>query len=84
MTTFELKKGTNIEAWHEDTRSGFRHIAVLRIDWAEVDRTKATYLNRTWERFEFESVVVKLINETRHLTEQEKKKFLAILKKRGY
>ena len=45
----------------ESTRTGFRHIAVLFEGDNEIDRTKICYLNRTWESFEFESVLNKLV-----------------------
>jgi len=72
---FEVKKGVSIQARYEKTRSGFRHLAVLYIDGVEVDNAKATYQNRTWESYEFESVIMDLVNNTDSLTEKEKKAF---------
>ena len=75
--TFELKNGFKIEAKYEKTRSGFRHVAILYDkDYHEIDRTKVTYLNRTWERYEFETVLKKLLEQTDELTEAEKQRFI--------
>ena len=75
-TLFKVAKGVQISARFEDTRSGFRHIAILYVDGQEVDRTKVTYQNRTWEAYEFESVMRKLLEKTDVVTENQKKKFL--------
>lgn len=74
--TFPIKKGYEIIAHFEKTRNGFRHIAILIKDGQEIDRAKATYLNRTWERYEYESVIKKLLDKTTELTQAEKNKFL--------
>ena len=51
----------------ESTRSGFRHIATLLKNGREIEKTKICYLNRTWESFEFESILNKLINQNEEL-----------------
>lgn len=78
---FPVKKGVEIEAHFEKTSSGFRHIAVLKVDGQEVDRAKATYQNRTWESYEFETAIRNLLQVTDELTEQEKEQFLEKQKK---
>jgi hypothetical protein len=74
--TFQLKDGYEIIAHWEKTRNGFRHIAILMKDGSEVDRAKATYLNRTWESYEYQTVIRDLLDKTKILSEQEKKAFL--------
>ena len=74
--TFQLKDGYEIIAHWEKTRNGFRHIAILMKDGSEVDRAKATYLNRTWESYEYQSVINTLLDKTKILSEIEKKAFL--------
>ena len=59
----------------ESTRNGFRHIAVLLINGCERDRAKRCYLNRTWERFQYQSVMQKLIQDTDILTRRQKTLF---------
>lgn len=57
---------------HENTRNGFRHVCVvydLALD-REIFRSKVTYINRTWESFEFETV----LNKAKALLEKEVKK----------
>jgi hypothetical protein len=61
MTTFKLNDQYTVVCESQNTRSGFRHVAVLMDNDYEVYRTKITYQNRTWERYEFQSVLYKLI-----------------------
>jgi len=61
------------------TRYGFRHDAKLFVNGYEVEKTKVCYYNRTWEPFEFQTVVLKLIDKTDALTEAEKEQFKATL-----
>jgi hypothetical protein len=63
LSEFKLDNNYSIVAHSEDTRSGFRHIAVLMLNGREVARSKATYQNRTWESFEYQSVAHKLIDD---------------------
>ena len=79
---FHVKKGIEIVAHSENTRSGFRHIAVLYVDGDEVERAKVTYQNRTWERYEFESVLKSLLDKTTYLKDKEKNDFIENANKR--
>jgi len=63
----------------QNTRYGFRHIAVLHKNGFEKARAKTCYYNRTWERFEFESVINKVIKE--NFSGQKRAKFLDVIKK---
>ncbi len=56
LTTFKLNQEYSIICWWEKTRNGFRHLAVLQRNGYEVARDKACYLNRTWERFTYQTV----------------------------
>jgi len=73
---FHINPNIEIVAHYEKTRNGFRHIAVLYVDGQEVDRAKQTYLNRTWESYEFETAIRNLLDMTGYLTEEEKQEFL--------
>jgi|GEM_PF-1560394 len=55
--TFDIGNGLTIDCRSERTRSGFRHLAVACGNGREVAKAKACYCNRTWEGFEFESVI---------------------------
>ncbi len=59
------------------TRYGFKHDAKLFVNGFEREKAKCCYYNRTWERFEFQSVVLKLIDQTDQLTEEQKEQFRA-------
>lgn len=46
-----------------DTRSGFCHTAICTTWGIDTTPTKQTYYNRTWERFEYETVLIKAIEK---------------------
>lgn len=45
-----------ITAWSTNTRNGFTH-QCDSIDFPEVTKSRICYINRTWERFDYESVL---------------------------
>jgi hypothetical protein len=72
MKTFKVSKNITIECNWVNTRYGFRHDARLLVDGWERDRTKICYYNRTWESFEYESVLEKLLSKTNLVTKRQK------------
>ncbi len=64
MRIFKITKNIEVVCESQNTRSGFRHLATLFIDGVEKDKAKCTYLNRTWERYEFQSVLDLVINKS--------------------
>jgi hypothetical protein len=81
MRIFNLNKVYNIVCNSESTRYGFRHLATLHKNGFSIAKTKACYYNRTWECFEFESVILDLINN--NFKGAEKQKFLETVKTWG-
>ncbi|KKM75922.1 hypothetical protein LCGC14_1385390 [marine sediment metagenome] len=63
MRIFKISKRIEVVAKSEKTRSGFRHLATLFVDGDEAENAKATYQNRTWEAYEFESVLIAVANK---------------------
>lgn len=56
-------KEIEFRCYTTDTRSGFCHTAHL-MGWEyDITDTKASYYNRTWERFEYESVLKRAIEK---------------------
>jgi hypothetical protein len=80
--TFEISKNLQARCWSENTRYGFRHLAELERDYRTVATNKACYYNRTWESYEFQSVLeglakhAKAINE---ITTREYNKFAKLI-----
>lgn len=73
MRSFRINEKIKIVCeWHK-TRNAFKHTASLLVDGREVESTKICYLNRTWERFEYQSVAQKLVSDSKFLSEEEKK-----------
>jgi hypothetical protein len=83
-THFKINNKITIVARHEDTRNGFRHIADLYINGEKIDSAKVTYQNRTWESYQFQTVLQKLIEDTTYLTDEEKKIGKAFANKSHY
>jgi hypothetical protein len=73
---FKLNNHVVVDAWYEKTRNAFRHMAVVYKDGVEVYRTKIPYQNRTWESYDFQSVLQKAIDGVGEyvLSSEEKKK----------
>jgi hypothetical protein len=67
MKIFNLGCDYSIVCNSENTRYGFRHLASLIHKCLEIDKTKCCYYNRTWERFEFESVCKKLLKQNEEI-----------------
>src|SRR3990167_1255666 len=63
MKIFKVNRNIEVVCEAQGTRSGFRHLATLFIGGEEIDNAKCTYINRTWERYEFESVLQKLADK---------------------
>lgn len=64
MKRFRVNKEYEIVCDTEKTRNGFKHTAKLKQTtfYNTVSETKKCYLNRTWESFEYETVIKKLLS----------------------
>lgn len=49
--------------YFKSTRNGFAHDCDLFIDGRRFTSAKINYLNRTWERYEYQSVMKKAVNQ---------------------
>jgi len=78
MRIFTLDNIYSVVCNYESTRSGFRHLATLCSNGQSVAKAKCLYVNRTWECYEFESVLVKIIED--NFKGVEKEKFLSAVK----
>ena len=70
MKSFKLSDEYEVVCVSEGTRYGFRHLATLLKNGNEIDKAKICYYNRTWERYEFESVMKKIIAQNPELKEK--------------
>lgn len=83
MKIFKIAKGLEVVCESLKTRNGFKHTATLLINGRDCESVKCTYLNRTWESYEFESVLKKLLEDTKRLKPLERKQFEACIKNGG-
>lgn len=80
MKTFKISKKIWIDCESEKTRYGFRHLATLYCLGQYPVKAKCCYYNRTWESFEFESVIGGVFEKATFLTEYQKKDYLNKIK----
>jgi len=60
---FRIDDNNTIVCRSEKTSYGFRHLCDLYSGGALTESEKATYYNRTWESFEFETAIRKLLDK---------------------
>ena len=64
-----------INTW-KGTRSGFQHETELYIDGRHVSAARCYYINRTWERYSYQSVMLQAVhNLQEEETNREKNRF---------
>lgn len=73
MRIFKINDRIEVVCDNQNTRYGFRHLATLFIDGNEAGKAKACYYNRTWESYEFQTVLSKVVANCTALSEDEKK-----------
>ena len=73
---FIINEELTAKCEREDTRSGFRHVGTLYRLGEHVESDKCNYLNRTWESYEFESMLESLA-ESDEIDETERAQFKA-------
>jgi|GEM_PF-3840213 len=62
-----MQKGANFEVFclSADTRNGFKHEVELCKNGFLLAKAKICYLNRTWERYRYESAIHKAIESVK-------------------
>lgn len=75
MKIFKLNDKYSIVCNSFGTSYGFKHTAHLMQNGRDIDEAKATYHNRTWERYEYQTVMLMLLDKTTILTDKEKRRF---------
>ena len=78
MRNFNLDNQYTVLCDNKDTKNGFKHVATIFKNGIEQDNTKICYLNRTWESFEYESILKKIVNQ--YFEESEKQKYIDVIK----
>lgn len=74
MRQFTLSDKYSVVCESSDTRNGFKHTATLLTNGRDTgESVKCNYLNRTWESYEYQSVLYKLIEKSQWIDKDEKK-----------
>lgn len=78
MRIFTLSKVYNVVCNWQNTRYGFRHVATLHKNGFQIAKAKCCYYNRTWESYQYESVLLKIVND--NFKGEDLKKFIEVVK----
>lgn len=62
MKTFTINRHITIEAEYYETRYSWGHKAYMYIDGRQVEDYKITYYNRTWEAYQFQSILESIVD----------------------
>jgi hypothetical protein len=63
MKVINISKDLNLVLETKKTKEGFKHVAILTDNFNEPVKASINYINRTWESFEYESVIMKLLEK---------------------
>lgn len=77
--TFNINDRISIECSTQDTNYGFRHVASALVAGYAVTTAKCCYYNRTWEAWEYQSVIKK-IAESKDLAPEDREAILSYAK----
>lgn len=61
--TFQITKNTKIVATSGNTRNGFYHEASFYRNGIFIESMRVSYLNRTWEAYEYDTVISDLLDK---------------------
>ena len=75
MQLFKINDKFTIVCEAKSTRNGFKHVATLFCNGSGIETNKCCYLNRTWEAWRFQTVVLDCINKSKFLSNEEKEEF---------
>lgn len=81
--TFKINENIRIECRWIKTRYGFKHDATLYDGYQNRGTVKACYYNRTWESFEYESVIADCLRSRSSFTEEEQDVIMTCFRNRN-
>lgn len=76
MKIFKINEKIEAICQYKKTRYGFKHTAKLFLNGEEMGTAECYYSNRTWERYEYQSVLKKLEQMKGYLLSDKKRKML--------
>jgi hypothetical protein len=85
MKLFKISKRLSVVCCWKPTRNGFKHEATMLINGNSRETAKVCYINRTWESFQYQTVMQTLLDKIIHddkkiYTAREIAKFRKLLK----
>jgi hypothetical protein len=78
MNVLKLDNVYSVICEWKNTKNGFKHEAHLLKNNYEIGKAKINYLNRTWEKFEYESVLKRIIDC--YFEGKEHEKYMQVIK----
>jgi len=80
MKVFKISKDLEARCEYKNRRNGFKHEGTLFLNGREVAFAEHTYINRTWESYEFQSVLFNLYDNVDCLNAGELKQMREFIK----
>lgn len=74
MRIFKIGRQIEVVCQYQKTRNGFRHLATMMVNGTTVAEAKCCYLNRTWEAYEYQSVLQAVIAKAGALTPAQRRR----------
>lgn len=87
MTEFKINDHVTVKCWVYETRYSWGHKATVEVDGQELDKEyKIVYLNRTWESYQFQSMLYNVADrglKSKELTNEQADAIKAYARNRG-
>ena len=80
MEKFNVGNGFTATCTHRRAAYGFYHFCTLYKDDKRIARAQALYMNRTWEAWNYQTVVKMAVKKCNHLSDTEKEALLEVLR----
>jgi len=83
MQEFKVNEKLTVECKMQYNKKGFKHVATLKLNGYEVLTTRTQYYNRTWESYQYESILRQLADRIEYkkiLTKNELSLFRRFIK----
>lgn len=83
MRIFKINRKLSVVANTTSSRSGFNHVVTLMDNGREVSSVKVHYINRTWERYDYETALQRLLEKSDFLSDADKHAFRKMIENGG-
>jgi len=80
MREFKLNRDIKVYCENYQTSCTWGHKGFIEVKGIETNKAKIRYINRTWEKFEYQSLIYELVNNCNVITDKQKLKLKEVIK----